>query len=141
MRHLLAAALLLAPLPAAAQDWHRLAPIRENSYAFVDLDSVETQGDLLVATTLNTRMPVVPETNFRWIWLRAEYDCAGNRARILEFKAYDPDRKLAVELDRPDGDGFRPALPDTDAAKLMDFICARDRGGAVKVSDPWEVLP
>ncbi|MEZ0241998.1 MAG: surface-adhesin E family protein [Sphingomonas sp.] len=136
-----ALALLLAPLPAAAEDWFRLKPISDTGYNFVDLDSIHVQGKLVVAHSLSVHLPTIPDTRFRWMWIEAEYDCAENAARFLSIRGYDTDREMIADIDRPLGDQFLPAQPGSDGNAITAFICNTSREGAVRVSDPWAVLP
>lgn len=137
----LAIAALLAPLPASAEDWFRLKPVSGIGYNFVDLDSVHKQGEFIVAQSISVHMPVIPGTQFRWMWIEAEYDCDAGAAHFLKVKGFGEDRGLISEFSEPMGSTFVPARSGSDGETITNFVCNADREGAVRVSDPWTVLP
>jgi len=137
-----ALALLLVPLPAAAEDWYRLPVTGDAGYSFVDLDSLKAQPDgHVIATSLSIHMPVIPGTRFRWMLIGGEYDCSARSTHFLSVKGYGPDRQLLAEVGEIYEARFVPAQAGTEAEAIMDFVCNVSRKDALRVSDPWAVLP
>lgn len=136
-----ALALLLAPLPAAAEDWYRLPVTGDAGYSFVDLDSVQAKDGHVLATSLSIHMPVIPGTRFRWMLIEGEYDCAARSTHFLHVKGFSPERELLAEVGEIYGGRFIPAGAGTEADAIVDFVCNVSRKDAVQVRDPWTVLP
>ncbi|MEZ0241997.1 MAG: surface-adhesin E family protein [Sphingomonas sp.] len=136
MRMLAAAALaaLLAPLPAAAQDWHRVGG-RENGTQYIDLASIKPDGELLRANGVAVFAPVEGYEGPARVVTIAQFDCKASGIHFLRFEAYARDGALLEALDNPH-EGFVTASPGTPFGDSLDFVCNLDRSRAARVADP-----
>ncbi|RYE01670.1 MAG: hypothetical protein EOP61_10590 [Sphingomonadales bacterium] len=132
-----AAAAVLAVLPAQAfaQDWYR-AGGNANNMSYVDLASVKPIGGKILAVTKSVyREQLSGDTGIYSTQIRAEYDCAGNYFRTLEYSYFDISNKLmSTEPSQSINEHKVPAKGSINEA-MMDFICYRK--GGTQVTDPF----
>jgi hypothetical protein len=138
---ILSAALIaiFAPLPAMAQDWHR---VMTNPLAtqYVDLASIKPVGGELFANEVTVFRTTLGDTNAKYIVTTAHYDCKRRRVLFQSFEAFDENRVSLEKSAGPDKD-YIEATPDSPAASALDFVCNTNRGGAVRVADPMKDKP
>ncbi|MEZ0241995.1 MAG: surface-adhesin E family protein [Sphingomonas sp.] len=141
-RMMIAAALaaLLAPLPAAAQKWYRVADGTETR-SYIDLDSIRPEGELLVAQTFSVLLTPTPGSPVHWVLTTTAFDCKGHRGRLDLVIGYDAKRGEVFNRPNFDGGKFRPHGPGTDSVNMSDFVCNVARENAVLVADPWTDEP
>lgn len=136
----LVGALLLAPLPAQAQNWYRVWS-GDQTRSYVDLDSLQVKGDLIVADSFSVILtPPDAANNVRWVLWTTEFRCSDRRGHFVRMVGLDADRIEIFAEDDPDHGGYRAAEHD-DATQTMDFVCGINRDKAVKVADPWTDEP
>lgn len=141
MRFLIAAALavLLAPVPAAAQDWYRVGS-KDNGTQYIDLASVKPDGDYLRANGVAIFSPPTENAKMARAVTIAQYDCKARTLHVLRFEAYGVDGAQLIALDDPEA-GFMSADKGTPFGMSLDFICNLDRSKAVRVADPLKDKP
>ena len=136
----LAAAALLAPLPAAATDWYRIAGDEVADW-YIDADKIEQNGQWTVAVQYTIYHNVSPETGVKRAWARIEFDCKARNMRASYFSAFGPEGDKLSDMAWPD-DGKLHDLPaNSPLERAANFVCGVDRSGAVKVEDPWPGEP
>jgi hypothetical protein len=136
MRLLSAAALiaLIAPLPAAAQDWYRVGP-RDDGAQYVDLASIRSDGAWLRANGMMIFTPESGDTGPVRAMTIAQFDCKAGSIHFVRFEAYSQAGKLLEASDNPE-EGFTPAKKGTPFGDAVDFVCNRDRSQSERVADP-----
>ena len=139
MKLILAAALaaLLAPLPAAAQDWYRISD-SDIGVQYVDLASIKPDGDYLLASEFMALK--TPMRGFSFVATTIRYDCKARLVGLVRMEAF----KSKTESTGPIPDAEQPLEAVTagspgDAA--LTFVCNVDRKGGVRVQDPWTDKP
>ena len=129
-------AMLLAPAPAMAQQWYRVAG-DEISQTFVDLDSIKPEGDRTMATEMVLYRTHFRDTEVKHMVTHSEFDCPARRAHFLRVEFFGDDRGELGAVDDPDEGGYRSVRPGSPAESTLNFVCGVDRDGAVAVADPW----
>ena len=130
---------LLAPVPAMAQQWYRVAT-NDLGTQYVDLASIVPDGDYLRAAEI--AVYVEPrESGAKYIATVAQYDCRGRRAHFVRFEPFTSANVSLGVLNDPDQGEFVESAPDSPGQRSLDFICNVDRGGAVLVEDPRTDTP
>ena len=141
MRILAIAVLLasLAPLPAAAQKWVRIAA-GEKTRTYIDLDSVK-RDKLIRADTLTVLVTPLPDNPVQSFVATIDYDCANRSGRFALMIAYGPDRGELRRKEYTDPEDFRPPTAGSDAEKVYNFVCSATPDKGVPVADPWSDTP
>ncbi|WP_066799156.1 surface-adhesin E family protein [Sphingomonas soli] len=128
-----AAAVMLAVLPAQAfaQDWYR-AGGNANNMSYVDLASIQPAGGKILATTKSVyREQLSGDTGIYATQIRAEYDCAGNYFRTLEYTYFDASNKLMRTEKSLSIDEHKVPAKGSINEAMMNFICYRKGGTQV----------
>lgn len=130
-----ALAVMLAPVPAMAQQWYRVSD-GEELRSYVDLASLKKEGDLVGAETMLAVVKAIPGNDVRWLRSTVKFDCTGRRTYIVRAVAYDENRQVLTTLEDPDKGAPRPVKEGTDAVFMLGYACNTNRNGAVRVADP-----
>ena len=139
MRYLLAAALLLAPLPAAAQDWYRIVKVGDATW-YVDAASITKNGQWTNARKIGI-YDAADDDGTKSVAFEAEFDCAARKERFVNFTSFKSDRTASGPFAAPDGGKLHDLKPNTAFGFIGDFVCNVDRKGAVRVADPYSDKP
>lgn len=134
-----AAVTLLAPLPAAAQDWYRLTRTDEFT-DYVDKDSIRQDGDWTVVTLLTISAapgPGDPASTSADI----QIDCRAQTLMLASFSAFGPDKALLGTAEWPEQRKVHPIEKRSAFGNLAAYACSPDRPGGTKVSEPYADMP
>ncbi|NML06135.1 surface-adhesin E family protein [Sphingomonas sp. G-3-2-10] len=137
---LAAIAALSAPLPAAASDWWRVTT-NDTSTAYIDIDSLKTDGPWIRAEhTLIYRSPS-EQTRVKTVHARVEFNCPKRVSRYRLFRAIDLDGRELHNMTDPDDLAEHPAQKNTIGGDVLDFVCGISRERAVRVANPLTDRP
>lgn len=118
---LLAAALILAPASAQAEEWV-LVTVSDNltGAMFVDLDSLNEAGG---PTRTGRVLAILREDSGPYAGVIAEmtFDCDGRRQRIAKIDGYN--NKGEMFRTEPGSDEWRPVQPASNYEYVMQSMC------------------
>ncbi len=131
-RVMMAAALLGAATPAAAEAW-RLAAQNDNAVMLVDADSVQVRGSIIYATVMTVARPQQTGDWDQSI-IRREIDCGRGQSAMMERRFFDRGRLVEQNTDRlaPDAHG-----PGSMMRGVLDTVCGRRDYLSTPVADPY----
>ena len=130
-----ALALLLAPLPAAAQSWYRIN-VSSLGVQYVDLDSIVPQGDFLRGTELTVLRTRIGKTDYKYVTTVILYDCRNRSLRLLTMEGFDRNNASSGPFRDAEEAEFAPPEAGSPGEVSLNFICNVDRGKAVAIADP-----
>jgi hypothetical protein len=96
----MAGAALMAPIPAAAVEYH-LVSATDDLIVVLDKDSILRSGDTVRAwlTTIYRTPEAIKDLTMAFMAVKLEVDCANSRIRTISFAARDVDAVLVDEFD------------------------------------------
>jgi hypothetical protein len=139
--HILAGAAfaaLLAPLPAAAQDWYRLER-GDAGVQYIDLSSIRPEDGYLSASAF--MVLDAPMRGYTYFATTMQYDCKARAVRLMRMVAYQSKDSSTGDIANAAEQEFGPVNPGSPGDAAMNYVCNLDRSHAVKVQDPWTDKP
>jgi len=128
-------AAMLAPLPAAAQQWYRIN-VSALGVQYVDLDSIVPDGAVLRGSEFTVLRMKLGNGDFKYIATVMQYDCKGRSVRLLTMEGFDAKNVSSGPFADAEEDAFGPVEPGSPGAVALDFVCGTDRSKGVAVTDP-----
>ncbi|MDF7776649.1 hypothetical protein P1X14_15435 [Sphingomonas sp. AOB5] len=133
---LIAAALLSAPMPAAAADWWRVVS-NESGKTYIDLGSLKKTGTWTRVDQVMVYPVASPTTRVKSVATIVEFDCSRRVARYRLFRAQDDSGAELHNLTDPDQLAEHDAGKNTVGGDALDFVCNISRERAVRVANPF----
>jgi len=133
----IAAAVLGAAAPAAAQNWHRVDG-NADTVSYVDADSLRRSGNMVYGYYVNVYAAPIND----WVYgsgIRSEFACNRNYFRTLEYTYYGRAGDALRTEPSETIDEHKVPQPGSLNESVMEFAC-RGTGGT-PVGDPFTDAP